>query len=283
MKGIKIMKKTTKGIIAACTALAVLVIAGCGQTSAPASTTAAQQSAGGSSVPNTVFSADDLVGKTIGTQLGTTGYIFAGDVENAEVEAYNKAADAIQALKQGKIDAVIIDKEPAKVFVEKNTDLTILDDPFAEEEYSIAYKIGNDELGKKIDDALTALKSDGTLDGIVSHWIGDDPDHVPYTPDSSVERSGKLIMATNPEFPPYESMEGGEIVGIDVDMMRAVCDRIGMELEIESMAFDSIIAAVNSGKADVGVAGMSVTPERQKNVNFTQGYAVSTQVIVVRK
>ena len=90
-------------------------------------------------------------------------------------------------------------------------------------------------------------------------------------------------MATNAEFPPYESMEGGEIVGIDVDMMRAVCDRIGMELEIENMAFDSIIAAVNSGKADVGVAGMSVTPERQKNVSFTQGYAVSTQVIVVRK
>lgn len=283
MKGIKIMKNTTKGAIAACVATAVLVIAGCGQTNTPASTSAAEQSAGGSSIPNTVFSADDLVGKTIGTQLGTTGYIFAGDVEGATVEAYNKAADAVQALKQGKIDAVIIDSEPAKVFVEKNNDLTILSDPFAEEEYSIAYKIGNDELGKKIDDALTALKADGTLDGIVSHWIGDDPDHASYTPDSSVERSGKLVMATNAEFPPYESMEGGEIVGIDVDMMRAVCDKIGMELEIENMAFDSIIAAVNSGKADVGVAGMSVTPEREKNVSFTQGYAVSTQVIIVRK
>ena len=214
---------------------------------------------------------------------GTTGYIFAGDVENATVEAYNKAADAIQALKQGKIDAVIIDSEPAKVFVQKNDDLTILNDPFAEEEYSIAYKIGNDELGKKIDDALTSLKSDGTLDSIVSHWIGDEADHVPYTPDSSVARNGKLVMATNAEFPPYESMEGGAIVGIDVDMMNAVCDRIGMELEIENMAFDSIIAAVNSGKADVGVAGMSVTPKRQKNVSFTQGYAVSKQVIVVRK
>ncbi|HBI52667.1 MAG TPA: amino acid ABC transporter substrate-binding protein [Ruminococcaceae bacterium] len=278
------MKKTNKGIIAACVAAAVLAVAGCGQTTSntPASETAAQAPTG-AVIPNTVFSADDLVGKTIGTQLGTTGYIFAGDVENATVEAYNKAADAIQALKQGKIDAVIIDSEPAKVFVQKNDDLTILSDPFAEEEYSIAYKIGNDELGKKIDDAITALKADGTLDNIFSHWIGDDADHVPYTPDSSVVRNGKLVMATNAEFPPYESMEGGAIVGIDVDMMNAVCDRIGMELEIENMAFDSIIAAVNSGKADVGVAGMSVTPDRQKNVSFTQGYAVSTQVIVVRK
>ena len=79
--------------------------------------------------PNTVFSADDLVGKTIGAQLGTTGYIYAGDVEDAKVEPYNKGADAVQALKQGKLDAVIIDSEPAKVFVEKNDTLKILDDP----------------------------------------------------------------------------------------------------------------------------------------------------------
>ena len=111
--------------------------------------------------PNTVFSADDLVGKTIGAQLGTTGYIYAGDVEDAKVEPYNKGADAVQALKQGKLDAVIIDSEPAKVFVEKNDTLKILDDPFVEEEYAIAYKKGNDELGQKLDDALPQLKEAG--------------------------------------------------------------------------------------------------------------------------
>ncbi len=236
------------------------------------------------SVPaNTVHSADDLVNKTIGCQLGTTGYIFAGDVEGATVEPYNKGADAVQALKQGKVDAVIIDSEPAKVFVEKNTSLTILPDPFVEEEYAIAYKKGNDELGDKIDEALTQLKADGTLDEITSHWIGDDADYVSYTPADVARDNGTLIMATNAEFPPYESMEGDKIVGIDVDMMQAVCDVLGMELKIENMEFGSIIAAVDSGKADVGVAGLSVTPDREKNVSFTQGYAVSTQVIIVRK
>lgn len=78
---------------------------------------------------NTVFSADDLKGKKIGAQLGTTGYIYAGDVEDATVEPYNKGADAVQALKQGKLDAVIIDSEPAKAFVAKNDTLKILDDP----------------------------------------------------------------------------------------------------------------------------------------------------------
>ena len=98
-----------------------------------------------------------------------------------------------------------------------------------------------------------------------------------------MDRNGKLVMATNAEFPPYESMDGDKVVGIDVDMMQAVCDVIGMELEVENMEFDSIIAAVQSGKADVGVAGMTVTPDREKNVSFTQGYATATQVIIVRK
>ena len=234
--------------------------------------------------PNTVHTADDLVNKTIGCQLGTTGYVFAGDVEGATVDPYNKGADAVQALKQGKVDAVIIDSEPAKVFVEKNDTLRILPDPFVEEEYAIAYKKGNDELGNKIDAALTQLKEDGTLAEITTHWIGDNADFVSYTPDESVSRdNGKLVMATNAEFPPYESIVNGKIVGIDVDMMQAVCDVLGMELVIENMEFGSIIAAVDSGKADVGVAGLSVTPDREKNVSFTQGYAVSTQVIIVRK
>ncbi len=78
-------------------------------------------------------------------------------------------------------------------------------------------------------------------------------------------------------------MNSGEIVGFDVDMMNAVCDVLGMELEIENMEFDSIIAAVDSGKADVGVAGLTVTEDRLKNVSFTQGYTTSKQVIIVRK
>ena len=232
---------------------------------------------------SSIKSADDLKGKVIGTQLGTTGEIFAGDVENATVEKYNKGADAIQALKQGKVDAVIIDREPAKEFVKKNDDLKILDVPFVEEEYSVAYKKGNDELGKKLDDAITALKNEGKLDEIVSHWIGEDADQVSYVPDASVTRTGKLIMATNAEFPPYESKKGSEVVGIDVDMMRAVCDKLGLELVIEDMAFDSIITSVESGKADVGAAGISVTEDRKKNVDFTVGYATSTQVIIVKK
>jgi polar amino acid transport system substrate-binding protein len=90
-------------------------------------------------------------------------------------------------------------------------------------------------------------------------------------------------MATNAEFPPYEFKNGADIVGFDVDMMNAVCDQLGYELQIEDMAFDSIIPAVQSGKADVGVAGMSITPDREKNVLFSDTYTTTHLVVMVRK
>ena len=80
-----------------------------------------------------------------------------------------------------------------------------------------------------------------------------------------------------------ELKEEGEIVGFDVDMMRAVCDILGKELVIDDMAFDSVITAVVTGKADVGVAGMTVTEDRLKNVNFSDSYTKANQVVIVRK
>lgn len=239
---------------------------------------------GCSAVPaNTVFSADDLEGKVIACQLGTTGYIYAGDIEGAVVQGYDKGADAVAALVKGEADAVIIDSEPAKVFVSENDKLMILSDPFAVEEYAIAYDKNDEALGEALDKALTELKADGTLEDITSHWIGDSADHRSYMANPKVERTGTLVVATNADFPPYESWEEDRIVGIDVDMMQAVCDKLGRELVIENMEFDAIIPAVSSGKADAAAAGMTITEERMEQVAFTQSYATATQVIIVRK
>ncbi len=92
-----------------------------------------------------------------------------------------------------------------------------------------------------------------------------------------------LVMATNAEFPPYEYYEGEDIVGIDVEIMTAVAEELGMTLKIEDMAFDSIIAAVKSGKADLGAAGMSITEDRLKSVDFSDSYANSRQVVIVKE
>ena len=92
---------------------------------------------------------------------------------------------------------------------------------------------------------------------------------------------GVLTMATNAQFPPYEYYEGEEIVGIDADIVAAIAEKLGLEYAIEDMEFDSIITAVQTGKADIGLAGMTVTEERKEAVNFTESYATGKQVIIV--
>ena len=92
-----------------------------------------------------------------------------------------------------------------------------------------------------------------------------------------------LVMATNAEFPPYEYYEGEEIVGIDAEIAKAVADKLGLELKIEDMEFDSIITAVQTGKVDMGLAGMTVTEERKQSVNFSDTYATGIQSVIVKE
>ena len=100
--------------------------------------------------------------------------------------------------------------------------------------------------------------------------------------EAPAENGGVLVMATNAEFPPYEYHDGGEIVGIDVEIAGAIAEKLGMTLEIEDIAFDSIIPEVVSGKADMGVAGMTVSEDRLKNVDFSDTYTTASQVIIVK-
>lgn len=90
-----------------------------------------------------------------------------------------------------------------------------------------------------------------------------------------------LTMATNAEFPPYEYFENEKIVGIDAEIAQAICDKLGYELVIEHIDFDSIIPGIQGGKYDFGMAGLTVTDERLANVNFTQSYATGIQAIIV--
>lgn len=99
---------------------------------------------------------------------------------------------------------------------------------------------------------------------------------------SSVVSGGTLVLALEATFPPYEYMSGTEVVGIDVDIAREIAKEFNMELDVQEMPFDSVIAAVNTGKADMAASGLSVTAERQEQVDFSMEYATSKQVIMTR-
>ena len=92
-----------------------------------------------------------------------------------------------------------------------------------------------------------------------------------------------LVMVTEAGFAPYEYYENGEIVGVDVDIAREIARKLGKELEIKDVAFDSIVNEVKTGKADFGAAGISYNEERAEEVDFTINYATSKQIIVVRE
>lgn len=233
-----------------------------------------------------VSSVDDLKDLTIGVQTGTTGDSYASDAvaNDSQMKRYNKGADAIQALKTGKIDTVVIDSLPAQKFVDANDDLKIVENIWEPEEYAICLKKGNTELTEKMNEAIKELKDDGTLDKIMANYIGDDTGSYQYeTPEGTEYTNGTLTMATNAEFEPWEYKDGDNIVGIDADMAKAICDKMGYDLKIDDMAFESILAAVSSGKAEFGAAGMTVTDERKESVDFTDTYANASQVVIVRK
>ena len=119
-----------------------------------------------------IASADDLAGKVIGTQRGTTGYIYCtDDFGEDSVVAYDDGLTAVQALNNGQVDAVVIDNAPAKEFVAANPGLKILDTAYAQEDYAIGVAKGNTELLNAINGALEELQADGTLQSIVDKYI----------------------------------------------------------------------------------------------------------------
>ncbi len=231
-----------------------------------------------------ITSLDQLDGKKIGVQLGTTSQSFAtSDFGEDAVEVFSKSADAIQALKTGKLDAVMVDNEPGKRFVEANSDLMMLDTPYANEDYSICMAKGS-ELTAKFNDAIAEIKQDGTMDVILDKFINGVEGATGYvTPEGTTYPNGTLVMATNATFPPYEYYDGDQLVGLDVDFAKAICDKLGYELKVEDMEFDAIIPAVSSGKCAFGAAGMSVDPDRLANADFTDSYCTGIQVVIVKK
>lgn len=115
---------------------------------------------------------DDLVNKQIGVQAGTTGCLYAkDDFGQSNVQEYNKLYELVKALNNNKIDAIIIDEEPAKSALNDNNNIKILDTSYAEEEYAIAIAKDNTELYQMINVTLQEMKNDGTIDNIISKYI----------------------------------------------------------------------------------------------------------------
>ncbi|MCL2367048.1 MAG: transporter substrate-binding domain-containing protein [Oscillospiraceae bacterium] len=231
-----------------------------------------------------ITSVEDLATATIGVQRDTTGHIFVDEnFPDATVDAFTQGGDAVWALLSGTVDAVVIDSLPAARFVFANQgQLKILDAELTQEYYGIAFPLGSSYTAL-FDNALNQLRANGTMDAIYDYWINENPEASRYvTPAGTAHPNGVLLMGTDAGFEPFEFMEGNEIVGFDVCLVRAIGDVLGYQIEIINMDFGSIILAVQTGQVDFGMAGMTIRDDRREHVDFTQGYFNASQVAIVR-
>lgn len=161
----------------------------------------------------------------------------------------------------------------------KKTQLKILDTEYAIEDYAIAIAKENTALLDEVNAALAAITADGTAQKIVDKYISGTAHDLTFQADA--EGKPELIMATNAFFPPYEFYENDAVVGIDAEMAAAIADQMGRKLTIVDTEFGSIIGGVQTGKYDMGMAGMTVTPDRLESVNFSDSYATGVQVVIL--
>ena len=233
-----------------------------------------------------INSVADLAGKKIGVQAGTTGEAWVQDnVEGVNLVSFKTGMDAALDLKNRAIDAVVLDELPAKEIVARNQDLKIIyDTEFTnnKEAYAIAVKKGNAELLSSINKTISDMKANGEYEKLVNAFMPADG-KIAIPADEAVSGSKVVKLGTNAAFPPFEYVEGKKIVGFDITMGQKIAAASGLKLEVVDMAFDSLIPALQSGTIDFIAAGMSVNEERKKNVDFSETYFESEQVIIVRK
>ena len=225
---------------------------------------------------------DDVKGKRISVQTGTTGCDYAETVSKDII--YQKGyTEIVLDILNKKADCEIVDDAVARAQVANNPELEIRDilTDAETEYYGFIFAKDNTSLYNTFNDALKKLMADGTVDKIIQYYA--DNNYSEETPPYNFNTGKKLIVETSPDFPPYEYLLGSEYVGIDMDIVRAVANDLGYEVEFRQNNFDSIIMSVQQHKVDFGASGFTIDEDRKEQVNFTSPYAEIKQVVVVKK
>ena len=231
-----------------------------------------------------------VVNKNIGVQSGTTGYYFVkGDAEwefdgiaGFTPKAYSNGGLAVTDMKNGNIDYVIIDQQPAWSLTNSVAGIKVIDIPLTVEEYAFGVDKAQPELKASINQILADMKTNGKLEEIIQAYATE-TGIVPIT--SAVYDESKadtqLVVATNAAFAPFEYKIGDQFAGIDMAIAKHIADTLEMELVIKDMEFDSVVTSVGSNGIDVAMAGLTVNEKRKESVDFTESYYNAAQVVVV--
>ena len=227
----------------------------------------------------------------IGVQAGTTGeYYVKGDVDwdfpgfkNLKATTYSNGALAVQAMKNGSVNAVIIDEAPAKALASKIDGIKVIDIALTEEEYAFGVDKAQADLLASVNTILASDEFKAKKAEIMNAYFGDGtptPVEAKTTADAS-KAAQQLVVATNAEFAPFEYKDGTKFAGVDMEIAAYLADKLGLELVICDMEFDSVVTSVGKNNVDIAMAGLTVNETRKESVNFTSSYYNASQMLVV--
>lgn len=156
----------------------------------------------------------------------------------------------------------------------------VIDIALTEEEYAFGVKKDDPELLQKVNEFIAQIKKDGTFDKICNNYFGDGTP-VGVTSAAVDASKDQLVVATNAAFEPFEYMEGDKFLGIDMEIAAELAKYLGKELVIVHMDFDAVCLSVSQGNADIAMAGLTIKPDREEYVTFSDKYYDAAQKVVV--
>jgi len=260
-----LMKKIIQNVFSIL--LLVLIIAGCDDSK------------------KSITELEDLKNVSIGAMTGSTGeHLAKTRFSEAETKSFDDIMDGIAALKSGQIDAVITGYPAALNVTKHNKELMIIPEQVDFENTAIAIKKGNDELLKSVNEIIQKFQQNGTFDDLKRRWLK--TDLLPYeTVEIPIIKDGEVIkIGTSATREPFCFVdENQNVTGHDGEFALRIAAELKRPIQFVDMKFSALIPALQSGKVDMIVAGMTATEERAKSINFSTTYFKNSQVIIVKK
>ncbi len=220
----------------------------------------------------------------IGVQKGTTAKMYADVLKGVEVVTYDTFAYAANAMKNGNVDYVIVDKTTANAICSEIDGLKVIDNiPLSSENYGIGIDKAQPELKASIN-AILVEKAD-EIQAIKDKYMNGDEDAyvgVTSAPKDVTKAATQLVVATNAEFAPWEYVSGTEYYGIDMEIAKLIADELEMELVIEDMDFDNVVGSVGKQGIDIAMSGITITAERLDVINFSDPYYTESIVVLCK-
>ena len=227
---------------------------------------------------------DDINDKKIGVFTGTVHDAFiARTYPNARIFRYESTADLMLSIKTGKIDAGMFDLITARLLLKHNPDLGMLSDKVLDMPLGVGFSKSSPELRQNFNDFLKEIKGDGTYDIMYKRWFVDDAEEAVMPKFNTPATGKKLVVGVSVDDLPYVAFMSGDYVGFDIEMIRTFAQRRNYQLEIITMEFPSLVAALAAGKVEMVTDGIAISEERGKQIDFSDTYALFRTAVIAPK